>query len=242
MAVDKLDFLVFEKDTDLYNKIRNALIDYSVQNNIEIDIYRLNEEKHLRDLESLAKTVHIALINSDYDRLSLDAGQIVFNEDETVLIVFYGSNAVNLKPFFTSRPITYMELEKDSFESVIKSLHNRMCERNNFFVWENKNIRLFIPYSRIIYMQSYKGYVDIVTSGANKYHILGKLDIVEEKLQSDIFVRVHKSALVNIRMIRSMDRTNKCFTMSNSDKVYISKAYYKSASECFISNTKQIKS
>ena len=79
-------------------------------------------------------------------------------------------------------------------------------------------------------MQSYKGYVDIVTSDGNKYHILGKLDTVEEKLQGGSFIRVHKSALVNIKHIRSMDRTNKNFTMSNGDTVYISKAYYKDVS------------
>lgn len=236
MAVDKLDFMVFEKNPDMYNRIRDEIIGYSVRNNIETDIYWLREEDKLTDLACLSKKVHIAFVNSDYEQASLLAGQTIFEEDESVLIAFYGSNTVNLKPLFESRPITYMESDKDSFESVTKNLHNLICERKKVFMWTNKNVRLFIPHSRIIYMQSYKGYVDIVTSDGGKYHILGKLDAVEEKLQDENFIRVHKSAIVNIRLIRSMDRTNKCFTMSNNDKVYISKAYYKAVSDCFVND------
>lgn len=238
MAVDKLDFMVIEKNPDLYNRIRDAIIGYSVRNNIETDVYWLKEENNLKDLADLSKKVHIAFINSDYERSSLLAGQTVFKEDEDVLIVFYGNNTANLKSLFASRPIIYMESEKDSFDSVVKSLHNLICERKKVFVWTNKNVRLFIPHNRIIYMQSYKGYIDIVTSDGGKHHVLGKLDAAEEKLQDENFIRVHKSAIVNIRLIRSMDRTSKCFTMSNGDKVYISKAHYKTASECFANNTK----
>ena len=236
MVVDKLDFMVFEKDPDMYSKIRDAIIGYSVRNNIETDIFWLREEGQSAELAQLAKKVHIAFVNSDYEQVSLLVGQTVFKEDEDVLIVFYGSNTADLKSLFSSRPIIYLESEKDSFENVIKRLHNLICERKKVFMWTNKNVRLFIPHNRIIYMQSYKGYVDIVTSDGGKYHILGKLDAVEEKLQDEKFIRVHKSAIVNIRLIRSMDRTNKCFTMSNNDKVYISKAYYKAVSDCFVND------
>ncbi len=233
MAVDKLDFMVFEKNPDLYSRIRDAIIGYSVRNNIEADVYWLREEVQLTEVASLSKKVHIAFINSDYEQFSLMAGQTVFKEDESVLIAFYGSNTVDLKPYLSSRPVIYVEPEKDSFESVINNLHSLICERKKVFMWTNKNVRLFIPHSRIIYMQSYKGYVDIITSDGSAYHILGKLDAVEEKLQDENFIRIHKSAIVNIRLVRSMDRTNKCFTMSNGDKVYISKAYYKAVSDCF---------
>ncbi len=233
MAVDKLDFMVFEKNPELYSRIREAIIAYAVQSNVETDIYWLKEESQLTDLRTISKKVHIAFVNSDYKQASLLAGQTIFKEDEDVLIAFYGSNTVDMKSLFASRPITYMESTKDSFENTIKGLHALICERKRVFIWTNKNVRLFIPHNRIIYMQSYKGYVDIVTSDNGKYHILGKLDAVEEKLQDENFIRVHKSAIVNIRLIRSMDRTNKYFTMSNNDKVYISKAYYKEVSSRF---------
>lgn len=230
MAVDKLDFLIFEKVPEEYNRIRDAIINYSVRNNIEVDIYWICGEEQLSELEALSKTVHIAFINGDYNKISLQVGKRIFKEDEDVLVAFYGNISSDLRPYFASRPITYMESERESFETVIRNLHNTICERKKVFTWTNKNVRLFIPHNRIIYMQSYKGYVDIVTSDGNKYHILGKLDTVEEKLQGGSFIRVHKSALVNIKHIRSMDRTNKNFTMSNGDTVYISKAYYKDVS------------
>ncbi len=236
MAVDKLDFMIFEKNPDLYNRIRDVIIGYSVRNDIETDVYWLNDEKQLADMATLSQKVHIAFLNSDYGEVSLLAGQTVFREDESVLIVFYGSNPTNLKPYFASRPITYADPDAESVEKVITKLHALMCERKKVFTWTNKNVRLFIPHNRIIYMQSYKGYVDIITSDTVTHHILGKLDTVEENLRDDNFIRVHKSAVVNLRLIRSMDRTNKCFTMSNGDKVYISKAYYKAASESFANN------
>lgn len=232
MAVDKLDFMVFEKNPEIYNRIRDVIINYSVRNNTEVNIYWISREEQLPELEALAKTVHIAFVNGDYENYSLLIGKRIFKEDEDVLIAFYGNISSDLRMYFASRPIAYIESEKESFESVITDLHKTICERKRMFDWTNKNVRLFIPHNRIIYMQSYKGYVDIVTTDGNKYHILGKLDTVEERLQSESFLRVHKSSLVNIKQIRAMDRTNKCFTMSNGDTVYISKAYYKVASGC----------
>lgn len=233
MAVDKLDFMIFEKDPDVYGRIRDEIIGYSVRKNMEADIYWLREENQLTDVASLAKKVHIAFVNSDYARLSLTVSQTVFKSDESVLIVFYGSNTVDFKPYFSSRPIVYMDPENESFESVINNLRSFICERRNVFVWVNKNVRLFISHSRIVYLQSYKGYVDVITTDGSSYHILGKLDAAEAKLNDENFIRVHQSSIVNLRQVRSMDRTNKCFTMSDSAKVYISKAYYKAVSDCF---------
>ncbi len=238
MAVDKLDFLIFEKDPDLYGRIRDVIINYSVRNDIEADIYWVSKENQMSELTALSKTVHIAFINGDYEQVSLLAGKKIFNEDEDVLVAFYAKDLTNVKDYFASRPIAYIESGKDSFESVIESMHTLMRERKKVFIWTNKNVRLFIPHSRIIYMQSYKGYVDIITSDSGKYHILGKLDAVEERLKDDKFLRVHKSAIVNIGLVRSMDRTNKCFTMSNGDQVYISKANYKTVSDCFANDIK----
>ena len=232
MAVDKFNFIVFEKNPDLYEQIRRIIIGYTVRNNTEADIYWLNDEIHLQQLANLSKTVHIALVNSDYEQLSLNAGKEIFDGDEDTLIVFYGSKAVDLKPYFRSRPVAYVQWENSdiSLDSVIREIHGLLCERKMIFTWTNKNTRLFIPENRIIYMQSYKGYVDIVTTDAKRYHILGKLDAVQEKLQNKSFLRIHKSTIINLNHMRSVDRTNKCCVMSNDDKVYISKAYYKAVS------------
>lgn len=231
MAVDKLDFMIFEKNQELYNKIRDEVITYSVRNNIEADIYHISGENQLQDMVALSKTVHIAFINADYGEPSLQAGSVIFKEDEDVLIAFYGNASSDLKPYFASRPVIYMDNEKESFLDVIKRLHNSLCERKRIFSWTNKNVRLFIPYNRIIYMQSYKGYVDIITSDSGNYHILGKLDAVEEKLQWNSFIRIHKSTIANSTHIRSMDRSSKSCLMSNDDTVYISKAHYKAVSD-----------
>ncbi len=230
MTVDKFDFLVFEKNPDIYDAIRKAIVAYSIKNNVESDIFWLSQESQLSELATIARTVHVAFINADYETYSLMAGKAVFKEDEDVLIVFYGKNSLSLKPYFKARPIAYLDFEEESFESLMDEMYAVLNERKKVFTWTNKNVRIFIPYSRIIYMQSYKGYVDIFTTDSKQYHILGKLDAAEEKLCDERFLRIHKSTIVNLNHIRSMDRTNKCCIMSNDDKVYISKAYYKTVS------------
>ena len=236
MVTDKIDFLIFEKDAALYDKIRSIIIGFSVRESFESEIYLFNNDDQLFRLSDYVRKVHVALINADYDDISLDAARTVFNEDEDVLIVFYGRNRENLKPYFKTRPIAYLDLDNNPSEilQIINDIRGLLYDRKRVFTWTNKSLRVFIPYGKILYMQSYKGYVSILTTGDKEHRILAKLDSVQETLGDDTFLRIHKSTLVNRNHIVSVDRSHKSCLMSNGDTVYISKAYYKAAAESLL--------
>lgn len=53
----------------------------------------------------------------------------------------------------------------------------------------------------------------------------------ESELPEQDFLRVHKSALVNIHRIEAMDRSDKSLLPSDGSRAYISKVHYKEVTE-----------
>ncbi|WP_332912485.1 LytTR family DNA-binding domain-containing protein [Algoriphagus boritolerans] len=65
-----------------------------------------------------------------------------------------------------------------------------------------------VPYSEIVYLKADGLYTKVYTK-AKSYLVRDILKSFEEKLPADIFLRVHKSFLVNISFIASFNAKKK---------------------------------
>ncbi len=118
--------------------------------------------------------------------------------DEQTIIVYISSNKSYALDLFQNRPFDF--IIKPIKEEVIYSLMEKIVrfrgKRAVCLEFQNKGRIYQIPYSDILYLQSEKRKIRVVTvKGIKEYY--GKLSEVEITLPSDIFLKIHKSYIVN---------------------------------------------
>lgn len=223
------------------------------------------EDKLIRQyMENHAYQYHVDTFSSGFDFLELDSEinhyDIIFldiNMDrldgiETAKrIREYGSEAyiVFVTAFVTYAlegykvdAIRYLLKERDSLEpSIEECLDNiilKMDYRENRetfeFVEGNKTLSL----DDIIYIESnlHKLTFYLAKDNIERYTMYEKLDVLDQRLQSYDFCRIHKSYLVNLKYVQEMERYNVKLTRNvfGESTLRVSQARYNTAREQFI--------
>jgi len=94
--------------------------------------------------------------------------------------------------------------EKQGNTSAEPSLHpNQTGVDGHFFIRSEHSI-IKINYNEVIYVEGLKDYVKIITDDKT-YMSAIHLKVMEDQLPSDLFIRVHRSYIVNIQKIDSLN-------------------------------------
>lgn len=103
-----------------------------------------------------------------------------------------------VEPFrFFKKPIDWKK-----FFTMMQIISQRLNHNNQYFYFKKDNIIYKIPFDEILYFESKRRLVNIVTvNGAYTYY--DRLDLVENHIvnKCDTFIRIHKSFLVNSKHI-----------------------------------------
>jgi DNA-binding LytR/AlgR family response regulator len=180
--IDNIDFL------ELVGECENALnADTMLKQNPEIDLL---------------------LLDINMPKLSgLDFLKTLKNPPMVILTTAYSEYAIE---GFKLDVIDYL-LKPISFEAFVKaankaydffSLKRKETKKEYFFIKTN-NVFIKIFLNDIVYIQGLKDYVHIFTS-TNKYITLINLKNIENQLQSDNFLRVHKSYIISKSKVDSI--------------------------------------
>lgn len=241
MAVDHLNFFIYEPDTAVQQKLRRFVTGYSIREDVDVRMDWVVKPEQLQYIPQLVHDVHIALLDGDAMPHSLQAGRQILEANSQCLILFYGKRTCDLAAYFPARPIAYLDEADDEakWEAALRMLHQRICQDRQFFCWTSKFSRYFIPCSQILTLRSNRGNLEVHTQGG-VHTMMGKLDEAEKRLPENAFLRVHKSTLVNISKIQVMDRSDKCLILSDGSRAYISKVHYKEVAQ-FVEDRLQAK-
>jgi len=219
-------------------------MDGDVQINFEdTQFFYVSDVNQLDSVLGFAKfnTIWISTDFPDCYKLS----QMIYTEAPFSYQVFYGDNLALSKDLLRSRPIGYVK-----HISNIEEIHNEMKYISACFKAEHKMLRLtsrssflMVPYRNILFLQSdgRKSYVylsalkgieseedDIYvkkTDGSNEvfaYVQNKKLDNLLPQLDTSIFVRVHKSYIVNCSYIRGIRKSKYGWLLSLQDQKGVS--------------------
>lgn len=111
----------------------------------------------------------------------------------------YEHNVIDylLKPITISRFQKGIEKAKERFATIQES------EKNYFFI-KSSGQQHKILFDDILYIESIKDYVNIKTK-SQEFIVLDTLKSMEEKLPDTVFCRVHKSYILNLNHIKSVD-------------------------------------
>lgn len=126
------------------------------------------------------------------------------------------------------KPYEYEEIEKVTTKLISKI----NCEKEKNICITNKNNIYKLKITKIMYLESILRKVKIKCSEKNEYELYTKLDELEEKLEKSDFIRCHRSFLVNMNYIASIE--NNELILLNGEHIPISKKYINKVKSLFI--------
>lgn len=136
-----------------------------------------------------------------------------------------------LKPYTKERFTKAIEkLTQRNSQNATESLANNLLMNASKYpekiLVQHQNKLVTIAVKNIIRIEAYGDYSKIIT---NEQTFLSNFGIsqLEEKLDETLFLRVHRSSIININKIKELDKYGKSYdvTMINEDVVRVSRGY-----------------
>lgn len=222
---------VFDNDNDNFQTIKELFTKYTIQEDTDIDTIHffgnITEDK----IQRYASDIPFALVSLDMEN-GKEIGEAIYRNNTNCRILYYGKEKGDLEPLLCSRPIAHHALRsgKEALFDKIKEIILEISNATDTFRFETKRLAYFFPYRDILYFQSDLKYVNICKSNKRTEMIYAKLSEIEEKL-GHVFVRIHKSYIVNRSYIDSIDKKSHKVIMKNGEELPISDAQYKNVVE-----------
>jgi two-component system, LytTR family, response regulator LytT len=116
-----------------------------------------------------------------------------------------------LKPFTYEEFLTSVHKAQRMLKSISKPVDDIVSNNEFLFLKSDYKIKR-INFRNILYIEGLKEYVKVYTSQSDKPILsLSSLKILETKLPPDRFMRVHRSYIVNLELIDTIDRSRIVF-------------------------------
>lgn len=109
----------------------------------------------------------------------------------------------------------------EAFNYINKEYHRL----NPYLVVKNKDMIMRIHYANILYLESNQRVVTLHCKN-QKINFYAKLADVQSILPQNKFIRCHQSYLVNVDMVKKLDKRNRQIHMVTDEVIEISKSYY----------------
>lgn len=199
LALDLLENFVKEvPDLEMVAKVKSPMAAIDILNTEEIDLLFLDIQMPTLSGINLLKTLKkkpVTVFTTAYSEHAVEA---------------FGLNAVDylLKPFAFERFLQAVNKAKSQLRNADGKPSERPNESSEIkeeFIAIKADAKLIkVFYKDIIFVEGLKEYVRIVTT-EDRHVTLMSLKELMETLPSDIFLRAHKSYIVNKRMVKSVE-------------------------------------
>jgi DNA-binding LytR/AlgR family response regulator len=205
---------------------KEILIKYAIQYDLEMDI---RIYKNLEACREELPDIDMVIINYEYYLRKESMKGKLNAENEFCGICFYKKLLNQTGSVFEDRPVAYIKLsEFDTYLYSIISLIERNIKRYNNVLQLNTKLGCYaISKKDILYCHSDLKYVVVYTATRKVYKKVMKLSELEEQLDSEAFLRVHQSFLVNRNYIEELDKSRGILLLRGGIEIPVSKSYAK---------------
>lgn len=215
-------FLIFTSNETLLNEIkRNLYQSFSNAKIVSISDYNLLFSLSYKKTKCI---VFMGIESLDFEnlrkinRISTKTKFIYFGPKSQWSFKLYDTYHIS----YITTPIKDSEIKKFALRAY------RESKNNDTFSYSFNKVRYMIDVDEIAYFNSFGKHTIIVCKDANEISFISKLGDVEKQL-NDSFIRCHKSFIVNISTIVSVDRHNVRVKLNDSEyEIPISRSRYKS--------------
>ncbi len=206
---------------------KRFFLSYSMKFNADFDVLWFSEPPAEETIRKYASHIHLAYISLDTCN-GQTIGEYLYRFNPDCLICFFSSQPRDVIPLLHTRPIHFTRFP--SPEDRFFALHDRLTREillsaNILTVPTRKQLYCFSGRS-ILYFQSDLKYVEVFTENGQSERLFCKLSELEGRLKW-IFLRIHKSYIVNTAYITRVDKARHTVCLSDGTELPISTPYYK---------------
>jgi DNA-binding LytR/AlgR family response regulator len=215
-------------DLELVAKCGNAIEAFNVLSNREVDLMFLDiQMPQITGIELLRslKNKPRVIFTTAYREYAIDGYELD--------VIDYLLKPISFERFFKSINKVF-STAKTNIPEINEHKSEPGSENPYIFIKsDRKKIKIFL--SEIIYIESIKDYVRIVTTDKSHVSYL-KIGYLEEKLPSSLFLRIHKSFIINAGKIKSYTPVE----IEMPGKILTIGRYYKQKVLKFLENRNQL--
>lgn len=214
MIMEKLEIQV----VGVYKQWKDALpiIKEQLPDFIIVDLFLQNNEKGLDFIKQMKDFFIPMIVCTGYPEVEY--------MDEALEAGVYA---------FLSKP-----LDKSSLTFQVKKLKKELLEKerkNSNLIIKNKKNYIKIPYSEIVRIEIEGNYSFIYITSNKRYVLKISLKKITEKLDPKVFIRCHRSTIVNLEHIKSLDIISNKAVLSTADEVDIGSKFKAALKTAFFS-------
>ena len=129
-----------------------------------------------------------------------------------------------------NRAIARKKLENNNIEDLLKGLKANRKESYDSHIFVQKSEKLFnLPVEEIIYLEASGDYT-IITTKADQFVSSSGIGKLEEIMNPDMFIRVHRSTIINLNFLKEIERHfngGMIVKMQNGKSFPVSRTYAK---------------
>lgn len=220
-----VNIVICENDKNDQEFVKAKVIDILDDLNIEYEIKVYNSGEDL--LEGYYKYTDIILLDIQMDGLDgMETARKIRDFDDNVEIIFitsfveYALEGYEVKAYrYLLKPVK----DEDLRTSLINCLNDRNFVKRSIVIKEG-DTRIKISLKDIMYIEVQGNDITVHTL-KDTYTTKGTMSNFETEINSDMFVRCHKSYLVNLEYIKSIKRYTSILV--NDEEVPLSRNKYK---------------
>lgn len=229
---DKLvNIVICENDKNDQEFVKAKVVEILDDLNIEYEIKVYNSGDDL--LEGYDKYTDIILLDIQMDGLDgMETARKIREFDDNVEIIFITSFVEYALEGYEVNAYRYL-LKPVKDENLMTSLINCLNDRNfvkRSIVIKEGDTRIKISLKDIMYIEVQGNDITVHTL-KDTYRTKGTMSNFETEINSDMFVRCHKSYLVNLEYIKSIKRYTSILV--NDEEVPLSRNKYKEIKDRF---------
>lgn len=204
----------------------------------KIDTYSSGEDIVKLGIEVVRYTVVFLDINMEVMD-GIKVAEKIRAASREVFIVFVTAYVSYALVGYQLDAVRYLLKGSENFQSTVNECMDAIMDKLSYSVvkrkFEFKEGTKEVSLDRLLYIESnlHKLEFHIMEDDLNTYTMYEKLSVLEDRLESDDFIRIHQSYLVNIKHIKSVVRYQ--LILTNGVKLAIPKARYTYVKELFIS-------
>ncbi len=229
---------VFEKKNSNLALLKKYFISYSIKFNLEFDVMWFTEDVSEDSIKKYACSIDLAYISLEESK-GIKQGEILYHCNPDCIICYYDSKDYEIKSLLHTRPIhfTVFPIPEQSFFDIHRNLTNEILSSDNFLSVDTRKQIYCICNRNILYIRSDLKYIDILTLDGKTEHIFCKLSDIEKRLKH-VFLRIHKSYIINTTYVIGVDKTNHTVRLCDNTTLPISAPYYKNALDFLCDSTR----
>lgn len=231
-----LKFIVCD-DIEIHNQHMKSYLDrICIENTIPAMTYLVTDDpkKVLLCPLSDEQDTNVYILDIDFksDLNGIDLAKQIRSKDFRAYFIFvtahqeYTLLSFKIKTFdFLLKPVSYKILEECILSLNKDYIENKNLNSNVLTVKSGNQIYTFNE-DDIIYIEKF-GKIMIVHTNNKIIRCYETFENIENRLDKSKFFRCHKSYLINIKKIKSIDVKNNMIVMSNNDTCLLSRKYKK---------------